>query len=271
MPPYSVGPEIIAFYSETIDESDRLSTSADGVLEMVRTQELLRRHLPAAPARIIDIGAGPGAHARWLVEDGYAVDLVDPVPRHVEEATAAGLHSVIGDARALTADDDTYDVALVLGPLYHLIDHGDRIRALREAARVVRPGGTVAAAAIGRYASLFEHVATTRLAIDAVRDAVADVLVSGIHEAGRKGFTSAYFHTGESLHGEMREAGLRTPVVYGVEGPAWAALKAAEQHSGDGLAGSKLFDAALTAARLAEPHPDLLAASSHMLAVATVP
>ncbi|MEU2834680.1 hypothetical protein ABZ667_39590 [Streptomyces lavendulae] len=129
----------------------------------------------------------------------------------------------------------------------------------------------MAAAAIGRYASLFEHVATTRLAIDAVRDAVADVLVSGIHEAGRKGFTSAYFHTGESLHGEMREAGLRTPVVYGVEGPAWSALKAAEQHSGDGLAGSKLFDAALTAARLAEPHPDLLAASSHMLAVATVP
>ncbi|WP_442272228.1 hypothetical protein [Streptomyces sp. M-16] len=59
--------------------------------------------------------------------------------------------------------------------------------------------------------------------------------------------------------------------MYGVEGPAWSALKAAEQHSGDGLAGSKLFDAALTAARLAEPHPDLLAASSHMLAVATVP
>lgn len=271
MPAYSVGPEIIAFYSETINESDRLSTSADGVLEMVRTQELLRRHLPVAPARIIDIGAGPGAHARWLTKDGYDVDLVDPVPRHVEEASAAGFRSAIGDARALTAADDSYDVALVLGPLYHLIDHRDRIRALREAARVVRPGGTVAAAAIGRYASLFEHVATTMLTVDGVRDAVADILVSGIHEAGRKGFTSAYFHTGEGLYGEMREAGLQAPVVYGVEGPAWSALKATEQHTGDSLADSKMFDAALTAARLAEPHPDLLAASSHMLAVATVP
>ncbi|MFB0629964.1 hypothetical protein [Streptomyces sp. AB3(2024)] len=68
----------------------------------------------------------------------------------------------------------------------------------------------------------------------------------------------------------MREAGLRAPVVYGVEGPAWSALKAAEQHGGEGLAESRLFEAALAAARLAEPHPDLLAASSHMLAAATV-
>ncbi|MBT2405745.1 MULTISPECIES: class I SAM-dependent methyltransferase [unclassified Streptomyces] len=270
MPTHSVGPEIIAFYSETISESDRLSSSADGVLEMVRTQELLRRHLPGAPARVIDIGSGPGAHARWLAKDGYEVDLVDPVPRHVEEAAAAGFHSALGDARALAAADDTYDVALVLGPLYHLLEHGDRLQALREAARVVRPGGLVAAAAIGRYASLFEHVATTMLTVDRVRAAVTDILVSGLHEPGRKGFTSAYFHTGESLAAEMREAGLSEPRVYGVEGPAWSALKATEQHTRDSLIDSKMFEAALTAARLAEPHPDLLAASSHMLAVATV-
>ncbi|WP_405979326.1 class I SAM-dependent methyltransferase [Streptomyces sp. NBC_00158] len=271
MPAYSVGPEIIAFYSETISESDRLSSSADGLLEMVRTQELLRRHLPAAPARVIDIGSGPGAHARWLTEDGYDVDLVDPVPRHVDEAAAAGFRVSLGDARELAAANASYDVALVLGPLYHLLDPGDRVRALHEAARVVRPGGIVAAAAIGRYASLFEHVATTMLTVDRVRGAVADILVSGIHEPGRKGFTSAYFHTGQSLEDEMREAGLEAPVVYGVEGPAWSALKATEQHTGSSLADSKMFEAALTAARLAEPHPDLLAASSHMLAVATVP
>ncbi|MEU8777954.1 class I SAM-dependent methyltransferase [Streptomyces sp. NPDC048606] len=271
MPAHSVGAEIIAFYTETINESDRLSSSADGVLEMVRTQELLRRHLPAAPARIVDIGAGPGAHARWLAEDGYDLHLIDPVPRHVAEATAAGFRSEIGDARALAAADASYDVALLLGPLYHLIDHGDRIRALREAARVVRPGGIVAASAIGRYASLFEHVATTALAGERVRDAVSDVLVSGVHAAGRKGFTSAYFHTGAGLAAEAVEAGLLAPVVYGVEGPAWSALKATEQHTGDRLAHSRMFDAALAAARLAEPYPDLLAASSHMLAVATVP
>lgn len=270
MPTPFVGPEIIAFYSETINESERLTGSADGVLEMVRTQELLRRHLPDAPARIIDVGGGPGAHARWLTEDGYDVDLIDPVPRHVEEASALGIRAELGDARALGAADNSYDVALVLGPLYHLLDRGDRIQALREAARVVRPGGLVAAAAIGRYASIFEHVATTMLTIDRVRDAVADILVTGIHAAGRKGFTSSYFHTGEGLAGELREAGLADPVVCGIEGPVWAALKATEQHTQQSLVDSPMFEAALTAARLAEPHPDLLAASSHMLAVATV-
>ncbi|WP_327168262.1 class I SAM-dependent methyltransferase [Streptomyces subrutilus] len=270
MPTHSVGPEIIAFYSETISESDRLSSSADGVLEMVRTQELLRRHLPAAPARVLDVGAGPGAHARWLVADGYEVDLVDPVPRHVEEARAAGLRSALGDARSLAAGDGAYDAALLLGPLYHLVEAGDRVRALREAARVVRPGGLVAAAAIGRYSSVFEHVATTLLAVDRVRDAVADVLVAGVHEAGRKGFTTAYFHTGDGLAAELREAGLRGPRVYGVEGPAWSALKATEQHTRESLIGSRMFEAALTAARLAEPYPELLAASSHLLAVGRV-
>ncbi|MFJ3904759.1 class I SAM-dependent methyltransferase [Streptomyces sp. NPDC090025] len=270
MPTPSVGPEIIAFYSETINESERLTGSADGALEMIRTQELLLRHLPVAPARVLDIGGGPGAHARWLIRDGYAVDLVDPVPRHVEEARAAGVPAELGDARALSASDDSYDVALVLGPLYHLLDRADRIQALREAARVVRPGGLVVAAAIGRYASVFEHVATTMLTVDRVRDAVADILVTGIHEPGRKGFTSAYFHTGEGLAVELRDAGLADPVVYGIEGPVWAALKATEQHTKESLIGSPMFEAALTAARLAEPHPDLLAASSHMLAVATV-
>ncbi|WP_024755265.1 class I SAM-dependent methyltransferase [Streptomyces exfoliatus] len=270
MPTPSVGPEIIAFYSETIDESERLTGSADGVLEMLRTQELLRRYLPSAPARIVDIGGGPGAHARWLTKDGYEVDLIDPVPRHVEEATAAGFRAELGDARALSAPDGTYDVALVLGPLYHLLDHGDRVQALREAARVVRPGGFVAAAAIGRYASLFEHVATTMLAVDRVRDAVVDILVTGVHAPGRKGFTSSYFHTGEGLAAELGEAGLQDPVVYGIEGPVWAALKATEQYTKESLIDSPMFEAALTAARLAEPHPDLLAASSHMLAVATV-
>lgn len=267
--PRNVAPEIIEFYSETIDESERLTSSAAGVLELIRTQELLRRHLPPAPAAVLDVGGGPGAYARWLTHCGYRVHLVDPVPRHLAQAAGTGATVELGDARALTAADDSYDVALVLGPLYHLLDREDRLQALREAARVVRPGGLVAAAAIGRYASLFEHTATTWLGTrDAVRDAVADILATGLHEPGRKGFTAAYFHTGDQLAEEMTAAGMTDARVYGIEGPTWGALQAAERHTGERLADSPLFAAALQAARLAEPYPDLLAASSHMLAVA---
>jgi len=88
--PVELAPEVMAFYPSTVDESIRLSSSADGRLEMVRTQELLRRYLPPAPARILDIGGGPGSHARWLVKAGYTVHLVDLAFITAVESTAAG-------------------------------------------------------------------------------------------------------------------------------------------------------------------------------------
>lgn len=59
-PEVVLAPEIEHFYSQVIDESARLSTSADGRLELIRTQEILRRFLPSAPARVLDVGGGRG-------------------------------------------------------------------------------------------------------------------------------------------------------------------------------------------------------------------
>lgn len=266
-----IATEIHDFYTETFDEATRLTATADGALELVRTQEILRRHLPPAPATVLDVGGGPGIHAQWLSADGFTVHVVDPVARHVEQAAALGVGAEVGDARQLTAETGSYDVVLLLGPLYHLLEREDRDRVLAEARRVVRPGGLVAAAAIGRYASLYEHVATTLLGVERVRDAVADILRTGRHEPGRKGFTAAYFHTADGLGEEMEAAGLADVAVHGIEGPAWACLKAGERLAGEQLTGSPMFAAALESARLAEPYPALLASSSHMLATARSP
>jgi ubiquinone/menaquinone biosynthesis C-methylase UbiE len=266
-----LAPEVMRFYAETIDESERLSRPADGVLELVRTQELLRRHLPPAPARILDVGGGPGAHARWLLEAGHAVHLVDPVPRHVEQAEQIpGCTVELGDARRLSADDASYDVVLVLGPLYHLRERDDRDQALAEAARVLRPGGLLAAAGINRYASLFEHTAFEHLHKDGVQASVTGILATQAHD-GKEAFTAAYFHTGEQLRDEVAAAGFEEADVFGVEGPAWSLLAATERHTGESLAGGPMFESALTAARMAEPYPELLAASSHLLAVGRRP
>lgn len=265
-----LAPEITEFYARTIDEADRLIGSADGRLELLRTQELLRRYLPRAPARVLDVGGGPGAHARWLVEDGYDVHLVDPIARHVEAAGQFGCTVELGDARRLTAEDASYDVVLVLGPLYHLLDAADRHRALAEAYRVVRPGGLVAAAGINRYASLFEHTAFAHLDQERLRNSVGAILATARHD-GKRGFTAAYFHRGEELADEVRAAGFEETQVFGVEGPAWSLLKAVEQHTGQPVTGTDLFDSALAAARMAEPYPELLAASSHLLAVGRRP
>jgi len=260
--------EVEHFYSQVVDESTRLSMSADGRLELLRTQEILRRFLPPPPARILDVGGGTGVHARWLVDDGYQVGLIDPVARHVEQA-AKVCAAELGDARQLTAADASYDVVQVLGPLYHLPDPGDRKAVLSEARRVVKPGGLVAAAAINRYSSLFEHVTYAHLHTERMQASISTILRTAVYD-GKRGFTLAYFHRAEELAEEMRDAGLTHVEVFGVEGPAWSLLKAVEQQPGPGPT-DDLFSSVLTAARMAEPYPELLAASSHLLAVGRKP
>ena len=89
----------------------------------MRTVELLGRVLPAPPARVLDVGGGTGIHARWLARDGYDVTLVDLMAEHVERAaTIEGVHASVGEARSLAAPDASFDVVLLLGPLYHLTD-----------------------------------------------------------------------------------------------------------------------------------------------------
>ncbi|MFE5674045.1 class I SAM-dependent methyltransferase [Streptomyces erythrochromogenes] len=268
MSTYELAPEVRTFYESVIDEGARLRTSADGRLELLRTREILRRYLPDAPARVLDVGGGTGVHAEWLVEDGYDVDLVDPVVRHVEQA-AKVCRADVGDARALAAASDSYDVVQLLGPLYHLPDPADRAAALAEAVRVARPGGVVAAAAINRYASLFEHVTYAHLHTERLHTSVSSILQTAVYD-GKRGFTLAFFHRAEELAGELTEAGLEDVVVLGVEGPAWSALKAVEQQSREAPT-EALFESVLAAARMAEPYPELLAASSHLLAVGRVP
>lgn len=196
--------------------------------------------------------------------------VVDPVPRHVDAARRVATSAEVGDARDLNLSDGDFDVVLVLGPLYHLLERAERDRALAEAYRVVRPGGLVAAAGINRYASLFEHTAFAHLYKDSVRESIEGILRSQVHD-GKKSFTAAYFHSGAELRDEVAEAGFEDAEVFGIEGPAWGMLKATEQYTKGSVAGSDLFESALTAARLAEPYPELLAASSHMLAVGRRP
>ncbi|MEV5709520.1 methyltransferase domain-containing protein [Actinoallomurus sp. NPDC052274] len=267
---HQVGSEIIDYYSSAIDEATRLSSTGHGELELLRTQELLRRELPPPPASVLDVGGGPGTHARWLAADGYEVHLVDPVERHLCEArTACDCTTELGDARALSAEDESYDAVLLLGPLYHLQERTDRVQALREARRVLRPGAPLAVAAISRHAELIDLAAAGRLT-PAATPVMRKVLASGRHSR-EHGFTTAYFHSVPELQTEVAEAGFTDVRVYGVEGPTWAALKGIAVHTGTSLTGSPLVASALVAARIAESDPALIPASSHLMAFARAP
>ncbi|HWO67081.1 MAG TPA: class I SAM-dependent methyltransferase [Umezawaea sp.] len=261
-----IAPEVAAHYDEGAEQT-RLCTGR-GLLELLRTQDVLRRHLPHAPAKILDVGGGPGTHAEWLAADGHRVHLVDPVPLHVQQANALfGVRATLGDARALTAADAAYDVVLLCGPLYHLINPEDRLRAWSEAARVARPGGLVAAAVITRYASLFDGIRRP-FARDARYRAVVDHAVeTGEHlpPPDTDWFTTAYFHDPDEPAAEARAAGLDVVATIAVEGPAGML---SERDLEASLADDTLRDYLMWALRRTEDDPLVRAASSHLLTLA---
>src|SRR5262245_49385941 len=87
--------------------------SGGGLVEAARTREVIARHLPPPPARVLDVGGGPGAYAHWLEGLGHDVVLVDPMPLHVEQARATLRRGTarVGDARRLEDGDGAYDAA----------------------------------------------------------------------------------------------------------------------------------------------------------------
>jgi SAM-dependent methyltransferase len=214
-----VRPEIIEHYEADLEQFRLLQPK--GQIERIRTQRLLQRVLPTR-GRVLDVGGGTGIYARWLLDLGYDVEVIDPAPVHVAHCTRAGIHAEIGDARHLQRDDGEYDAVLLLGPLYHLPERDDRVLALREAHRVLRPGGVVGAAAISRYAGWLDLMQRRIDALLEHRALVEQELLDGRHETpeGTDLFTTAYFHHPDELGPELAEAGFDDVDVRAVEGPA---------------------------------------------------
>lgn len=258
------------FYNSRYDESERLRAPFNR-LELLRTRELLSQALPSPPARVLDVGGGTGVHAAWLAGAGYEVDLVDPVPEHVNQALAlaAQLDSPFsarqGDARALDVDDDRWDATLLLGPLYHLPEKEDRRRALREARRVTRAGGLVAVAAICRYAWPLYELRDGLVPRAETARRITATLDTG-HGDPRGNLPVAYSHRPEELLEELADAGLEGPVVRGLEGPGWVLFNPALPAT----ALEALIDPALAAARAADQQPVMAAMSAHLLGTARV-
>jgi ubiquinone/menaquinone biosynthesis C-methylase UbiE len=256
----------IAQYYERGGERDRLRDAPGGPLEFVRTQVLLERFLPAPPAAVIDVGGGAGVHAGALAERGYEVHLVDPVPLHVEQAAGLGLASALqADARRLPFENARFDAALLLGPLYHLQERAERVAALAEARRVVRPGGLVAAAAISRFASSFDGVLRGYLDHEGFEAVVEQDLRDGRHDNpgdDPRWFTTAYFHLPGELPDELADAGLTSEGVLAIEGPFWGIPGLAEQ-----LQDPERRARLLRAIERVESAPSVLGASAHLLAV----
>jgi SAM-dependent methyltransferase len=266
----NVASEILDFYALGYEER-RLDASL-GRLERIRTLEIMERHLPPPPSRVLDVGGGAGVYALPLAARGYRVHLIDPIPLHVERAralsheSASPLESVeLGDARRLQVPDATCDAVLLFGPLYHLTDRRDRIRALAEARRVLVAGGLLLSAYISRFASACDGIQEGALRDAAFAHIVESDLIDGIHRNPTnraEWFTTAYFHRPEEIQTEIDDAGLRFDHLVGIEGPGWVAPDL------DGwLNDDAQRERLLSVLRRLEREPSLIGASAHILAI----
>ena len=264
-------PAIADYYGRTPEES-RLEHGAFR-LEAARTRELIERHAPPLPAIVLDVGGAAGAYALWLASMGYDVHLVDPVPRLVSEAArrseaaARGLASCrVGDARALEFPDAMVDLVLMLGPIYHLTERAERVRALAEARRVLKTGGRLLVAAISRSASALDGLRRGLFADPRFGAIVARDLHDGQHRNFTERldyFTTAYFHRPDELAGEFADAGLALEALYGIEGPGWLLSDIAERMEDD-----RRRTEVLRVARLLESESSMLGINAHILAMA---
>lgn len=256
------------YYEGAFDEGTRLTDSS---LEWVRSKELIGRVLPQRPGRVADVAGGTGPYAVWLAEMGHQVDLLDLAPSHVaqarDRAAAAGVvvTCVEGDARALPWPGDVFDAVLVMGALYHLQEPADRLACLREAHRVLKPGGALVASYISRWASLVDGYRHGFVADDRFVGIIDEDLSSGRHENPFHHplwFTTAYFHTPSEIPEELASTGFGEIQVLPVEGFTSA--------SGlpDALRAEAGMATVLDHLRRNEAEPTLLGVSSHLIALA---
>lgn len=259
-------------YYERGNEAGRLAAPI-GVVEFERTQEIVLRHLPQPPAVVADIGGGPGAYAIWLAGLGYTVTHRDLMPLHVEQlmssvGDAARIQSAVADARHLDLADLSVDALLLLGPLYHLDRREDRLAALGEAFRVLRPGGHAFVAAISRWAPRTDGVLRTRLYETSpdVEAVAAQVERTGtLPPIAADGF-SGYCHRPDQLRSEVKSAGFELADLVAVEG-----LTFLLGDLGERLADQRAREVVLGTARALERVPELLGATQHLLATARRP
>lgn len=262
-----ISKSIDEFYSKTSEEN-RLTLGL-GPLEFERNCELIQRYLPKKNLNIADVGGGPGIYAEWLTGLGHHVTLIDPVEKHIRQAKKRAsqfkspFKAILGEARHISLPDDSMDLAILHGPLYHLPERADRLAAITEAKRITRPGGCILGFAINFTASALTGLLNGMIHQPEFYTMCQTELTIGLHQPpeGWPGvLPEAFFHKPEALRAEFAEAGLSGFDIIAVEGMIWLDGKYFETRSDPARKSAMMHLLKLT-----EKEPSALALSPHMM------
>ncbi|WP_366292312.1 class I SAM-dependent methyltransferase [Paenibacillus sp. AN1007] len=259
---------VVDYYSK-FDEWGRLDREP---LEFLINMHYIRQSLPAS-GLVLDNGAGPGKYAVELARLGYQVTLSDLTPASVElaeqKANEMGLMQQFDGFHVLDATclngitDETYDAALMLGPLYHLQHEEERAAAMRELYRVTKPGGLIFVAVQSRM----------RMSINSLQspqhwkpndsmEAIWSFVEKGTFDHQDQGrFTGAYYFHVQDVVPFMEQHGFETVNLIGSSSLKAVLTDEQEQYWKERGEEQKLFEFMVKAAE----DPSILGISSHLM------
>ncbi len=154
--------EIISSFYNQVDEDSRLQRSRHGQLEYAVTMHYIHRFIKPG-AEVLEVGAGTGRYSIALAKEGMNVTAVELVESNLSvlrknSEGIRSLRSFQGDATNLSQfDDQTFNMTLVLGPLYHLYDADDVQKAIDEAVRVTKKNGVILFAFLSVYGIMYDN------------------------------------------------------------------------------------------------------------------
>lgn len=209
---------------------------------------------------ILDIGAGTGRYTSALMAEGYRVKAVELVKRNIDvflkrEPTA---DVVQGDARNMPfIPDNTADVTLLLGPLYHLFGDEEKVRALKEAKRVTKPGGLIFVAYLMNEYSILSYCFD--------EDRIGGLLERGVvsedfHIQSKEGELYDYIRL-EDIDRLNEKAGLERVTIFSPDGAADYMRTRLNKMS------EETFAHFIQYQKVISERPDLIGAGSHTVDV----
>ena len=167
---------IINYYNK-FNEDKRL-TRRHGIVEFNTTIHYLNNYLKKFnKPKILDVGAGTGKYSIYLDNQGYDVTAIELVKHNLMTLRQnCQVKSYLGNALDLSRfSDNSFDIVLLFGPLYHLITKEEKIKALQEAKRVVKKNGLIFISYYMNDYALIKHGFMNKNIMKSLKDKMIDI------------------------------------------------------------------------------------------------